>query len=148
MVAFPGCIIPSGERPVMASISEERRAKMVTSLSKAIGAEEAEVLSTALNLDGRLASRDELRTEIFAVREDMRSEFADVRSEMRSGFADVWAEFAAIRGERTSESAAVRSELSEMRKRFAAANRTLLFQLSAMQMSLFGLVIAGAKLLG
>ncbi len=136
----------------MASISEVQRAKMVTSLSKAIGAEEAEVLSTALNLDGQLASRDELRTEILAVREDMRSEFAAVRAEMRSEFADVRAEmrseFADVRHDMNAEFALVRRELSELRERFSSANRALLFQLLALQMTLFGLVIAGAKLLG
>jgi hypothetical protein len=136
----------------MASISEAQRAKMFTSLSKQIGTEEAEVLTTALNLDGQLATRDELRTEILAVREDMRSEFAAVRDEMRSEFAavrnEMRSEFAAVRDEMRSEFAAVRKEMAEMRERFASANRALLFQLLAMQMSLFGLVIAGAKLLG
>ena len=114
----------------MASISESQRAKLFTALASSIGTEEAEVLSSALNLDGQLASRDELRTEIFAVREDMRTEFAavraeiaDVRNEMRSGFSD-------------------------LRVQIASGNRALFFQLLTMQMSLFGLVIAAVKLLG
>jgi hypothetical protein len=125
----------------MASISEAQRAKMFLSLSNSIGVEEAETMSTALNLDGQLATRDELKTEILAVREDMRTDIDALRTELRTGLAEV-------RKDMASEFADVRKELADMRERFAAANRSLLFQLLAMQMSLFGLVIAGAKLLG
>ena len=107
----------------MASMSESQRAKLFTALARSIGTEEADVLGNALNLDGQLASRDELRTEIFAVREDMRTEFAAVRDEMRTGFADV-------------------------RVTIAAGNRALFVQLLTMQMTMFGLVIGGVKLLG
>ena len=107
----------------MASMSESQRAKLFTALARSIGTEEADVLGNASNLDGQLASRDELRTEIFAVREDMRTEFAAVRDEMRTGFADV-------------------------RVTIAAGNRALFFQLLTMQMTMFGLVIGGVKLLG
>jgi uncharacterized protein (DUF3084 family) len=143
----------------MASISEAQRAKMFTSLSKQIGTEEAETLTTALNLDGQLATRDELRTEILvvrdelrteilAVREDLRHELGVLRDEVRTGLDAVRLEMRTEFGAVQNELAAVRKEVGETRERFASANRALLFQLLAMQMSLFGLVIAGAKLLG
>jgi hypothetical protein len=55
----------------MAFINEIDRARMVVSLSKAIGNEEANVLASALNLDGQLASRDELRVMEMAIRNDI-----------------------------------------------------------------------------
>ena len=106
----------------MPSMSESQRAKLFTAFAVSIGTEEADLLGNALNLDGQLASRDELRTEIFAVREDMRTEFASVREELRTGF-------------------------SELRVTIAAGNRALLFQLLTMQMTMFGLVLAAVKLL-
>ena len=118
----------------MASMSESQRAKLFTALAISIGTEEADVLGNALNLDGQLASRDELRTEIFAVREDMRTEFAAVRDEMRTGLA-------AVRDE-------MRTGFADVRVTIAAGNRALFFQLLTMQMTMFGLVIGGVKLLG
>lgn len=132
----------------MASISEAQRARMFISLSKVIGVEEAETMSTALNLDGQLASRDELRTEILAVREDMRSDFDEVRAELRNGLSEVRKDLATGLAEVRKDIISLQKDIGETRERFASANRALLFQLLAMQMSLFGLIIAGAKLLG
>jgi hypothetical protein len=60
-----------GGQEVMTFINEIDRARMVVSLAKAIGNEEANVLTSALNLDGQLASRDELRVMEMAIRSDI-----------------------------------------------------------------------------
>jgi hypothetical protein len=70
----------------MASINEFERARMVTSLAEAIGKEEATVLVNALNLDGQLASRDELRVTEMAIRSDitdLRGEFFTLHDEVQ-----------------------------------------------------------------
>jgi hypothetical protein len=68
----------------MASISETDRAKMVTALVNAIGKEEANLLATSLNLDGQLASRDDLRVAEMAIRTDMQSMREELRNEIFS----------------------------------------------------------------
>jgi predicted nuclease with TOPRIM domain len=71
----------------MASISEPDRAKLFIALTNSLGNDEAQTLSSALNLDNQLATRDELRTEIMAVREDIRAldaKFAAVDSRLTS----------------------------------------------------------------
>jgi hypothetical protein len=131
----------------MASISESDRAKLFMALAKALGNDQAETMSTALNLDGQLASRDELRTEIFAVREDMRDEFAAVRMEMRDEFAAVRMEMREGFDRVDGETRSLHSEIADVREKIASGNRNLLFQLLAMQMTMFGLVVAAVKLL-
>ena len=74
-----------GRLAVMAFINEIDRARMVVSLSKAIGNEEANVLASALNLDGQLASRDELRVMEMAIRNDI----ADLRIGFRAELGSV-----------------------------------------------------------
>ncbi len=69
----------------MATIEELARAKMITAMALAIGEEEANVLATALNLDGQLASRYELQTGLLANREELRSGLQAVRDELRVG---------------------------------------------------------------
>ena len=68
----------------MAFINEIDRARMVVSLSKAIGNEEANVLASALNLDGQLASRDELRVMEMAIRNDIADLRVGFRAELGS----------------------------------------------------------------
>jgi hypothetical protein len=81
---------------VMASISEIERAKMITSLASAIGNEEANVLATALNLDGQLATRDELRVTEMGIRNAMQ----DLKDELK---ADFRSEIGSLRSEFTTE---------------------------------------------
>jgi hypothetical protein len=80
----------------MASISEIERAKMITSLASAIGNEEANVLATALNLDGQLATRDELRVTEMGIRNAMQ----DLKDELK---ADFRSEIGSLRSEFTTE---------------------------------------------
>ena len=124
----------------MKSISEAQRAKMFMALSGAIGVEEAEVLSTALNLDGQLATRDELVTSIMAVRE----EIAELKAETRSGFASMQTDMANMKAELRSEIGGLHTEMVE---KFSSSGRTLFFQLAGLQFTLFGFVMAGFKLL-
>ncbi len=88
----------------MASISEFERARMITSLAAAIGKEEANVLASALNLDGQLASRDELRVTEMAIRTDI----ADLRDNLRS-------EIASVRDDLRAEIGSVRDDVQELR---------------------------------
>ncbi len=93
---------------VMASISEIERAKMVTSLAGAIGKEEANVLATALNLDGQLATRDELRVMEMAIRSDMQ----DIKDELKDHFrSELKSEIGSLRTELKSEIGSLRTEL-------------------------------------
>ncbi len=88
----------------MASISEFERARMINALAGAIGKEEASVLASALNLDGQLASRDELRvtemairTDIADLRDNLRSEIATVRDDLRAEIGSVRDDVHALR---------------------------------------------------
>ena len=92
--SFPLVTTTNLWEPVMATITELARAKMITAMALAIGEEEANVLATALNLDGQLASRYELQTELLATREELRAvllgvslETQSLRDEMRAGLA-------------------------------------------------------------
>ncbi len=92
----------------MASISEIERAKMITSLAEAIGNEEANVLATALNLEGQLATRDELRVMEMAIRSDMQ----DLKDELKDHFrSELKSEIGLLRSELKSEIGSLRSEL-------------------------------------
>ena len=92
----------------MASISEIERAKMITSLASAIGNEEANVLATALNLEGQLATRDELRIMEMAIR----SEMQDLKDELKDHFrSELKSEIGSLRSELKSEIGSVRTEL-------------------------------------
>jgi hypothetical protein len=121
----------------VASITEIERAKMVTSLAAVIGKEEANVLATALNLDGQLATHEEvsvlsmelrssmrdlkdetravISSEVGALRSDMNAEFALVRSEMKAEFALVRAETDTLRSDMKAEFALVRAETDTLR---------------------------------
>lgn len=92
----------------MASISEIERAKMITSLAEAIGNEEANVLATALNLEGQLATRDELRVMEMAIRSDMQ----DLKDELKDHFrSELKSEIGSLRSELKTEIGSLRSEL-------------------------------------
>ena len=126
----------------MASITEIERAKMVTSLAAVIGKEEANVLATALNLDGQLATHEEvsvlsmelrssmrdlkdetravISSEVGALRSDMNAEFALVRSEMKAEFALVRAETGTLRSDMKAEFALVRAETGSLRSDMTA----------------------------
>jgi hypothetical protein len=108
-VAFRGlALVTQRKEALMASISEIERAKMVTSLAGAIGKEEANVLATALNLDGQLATRDELRVMEMALRSDMQ----DMKDELKDHFrSELKSEIGFLRSEFTSEIGSLRSEL-------------------------------------
>ena len=106
----------------MASISEFERARMITALAGAIGKEEANVLASALNLEGQLASRDELRvtemairTDIADLRDNLRSEIASVRDDLRVEIAsvrdDLRAEIGSVRHDLRAEIGSVRDDL-------------------------------------
>jgi hypothetical protein len=99
----------------MASISEIERAKMITSLASAIGNEEANVLATALNLDGQLATRDELRVTEMGIRnamQDLKDGLqADFRSEIGSLKDYTRSELGSLRSEMHSELGSLRSEM-------------------------------------
>ena len=148
----------------MASISEIERAKMITSLAAAIGNEEANVLATALNLDGQLATRDELRVLEMAIRSEMqdlkdelkadfRSEIGSFRTEMHSEVGSLKADFrsengsfrteiGSVRSDVTSEMGSLRSEvLTELHKQ----TRQLFVGLITVVATIFGLI---AGLLG
>lgn len=106
----------------MASISEFERARMITSLAGAIGKDEANVLASALNLDGQLASRDELRvtemairTDIADLRDNLRSEIASVRDDLRSEIASVRAEIGSVRDDLRAEIGSVRVDVQGLR---------------------------------
>jgi hypothetical protein len=107
----------------MASISEIERAKMVTSLAGAIGKEEANVLATALNLDGQLATRDELRVMEMAIRSDMqdlKDELKDhFRSELKSEIGslrtELKSEIGSLRSDMKTENGSLRSEIGSLR---------------------------------
>jgi hypothetical protein len=109
----------------------------VTSLAAVIGKEEANVLATALNLDGQLATHEEvsvlsmelrssmrdlkdetravISSEVGALRADMNAEFALVRSEMKAEFASVRAETGTLRSEMKAEFGLVRAETDTLR---------------------------------
>jgi hypothetical protein len=145
----------------MASISEIERAKMVTSLAGVIGKEEANVLATALNLDGQLATRDELRVMEMAIRSDMqdmkdelkdhfrselKSEIGSLRTELKSEIgslrSDMKSENGSLRSELKSEIGALRTEFTtEVRKQ----TRQLFVALITVVATIFGLI---AGLLG
>jgi chromosome segregation ATPase len=138
----------------MPSISEIDRARMITSLAGAIGPEEANVLATALNLDGQLATRDELRVMEMALRTDVAEARQDLsrridqntqqiqadikqavgtlRSELKaesgSEFALIHAEFGSVRAEFASvhaEFASVHAELASVHGELAAIRTDL-----------------------
>jgi uncharacterized protein involved in exopolysaccharide biosynthesis len=135
----------------MPSISEIDRARMITSLATAIGAEEANVLATALNLDGQLATRDELRVMEMALRTDLadarqdlgrridenstqiqslKSEIGALRTEfqtdLKTEIGSLRSEVGDLRSEMQGEFAAVRAELrSEMQGEFASVRAEL-----------------------
>ena len=157
--------------PVVASITEIERAKMVTSLAAVIAKEEANVLATALNLDGQLATHEEvsvlsmelrssirdlkdenramISSEVGALRSDMNAEFALVRSEMKAEFALVRAETDTLRTETRAEFALVRSEIGLLRTEFTSEvrkqTRQLFVALLTVVATIFGLM---AGLLG
>jgi hypothetical protein len=111
---------------VVASITEIERAKMVTSLAAVIGKEEANVLTTALNLDGQLATHEEVQVLSMELRNSMRdlkdenrlvisSEVGALRTEMKAEFALVRAETGTLRSDMNAEFASVRAETSTLR---------------------------------
>ena len=110
----------------MASISEFERARMITALAGAIGKEEANVLASALNLEGQLASRDELRvtemairTDIADLRDNLRSEIASVRDDLRAEIGsvrdDLRAEIGSVRDDLRAEIGSVRDDVHALR---------------------------------
>ncbi len=110
----------------MASISEFERARMITALAGAIGKEEANVLASALNLEGQLASRDELRvtemairTDIADLRDNLRSEIASVRDDLRVEIGsvrdDLRAEIGSVRDDLRAEIGSVRDDVHALR---------------------------------
>ena len=76
------------------------------------------MLTTALNLDDQLATKADLR--------DLKDEFHDLKIELRTSIV------------------ALEMKVTEQ---ITTLQRPLLFQLLTMQLTLFGLVIAGVKLL-
>jgi hypothetical protein len=111
----------------MASINEFERARMITALAGAIGNEEANVLASALNLEGQLASRDELRvteisirTDIAELRDNLRGEIATVREDLRSEIGsvreDLRAEIGSVREDLRGEIGGLRSEIGSVRE--------------------------------
>jgi hypothetical protein len=134
---------------------------MVTSLAGVIGKEEANVLATALNLDGQLATRDELRVMEMAIRSDMqdmkdelkdhfrselKSEIGSLRTELKSEIgslrSDMKSENGSLRSELKSEIGALRTEFTtEVRKQ----TRQLFVALITVVATIFGLI---AGLLG
>ena len=76
------------------------------------------MLRTALNLDDQLATKADLR--------DLKDEFHDLKIELRTSIV------------------ALEMKVTEQ---ITTLQRPLLFQLLTMQLTLFGLVIAGVKLL-
>jgi hypothetical protein len=141
----------------MASISEIERAKMVTSLAAAIGKEEANVLATALNLEGQLATRDELRVMEMAIRSDMqdlKDELKDhFRSELKSEIGslrtELKSEIGSLRTEMKTENASLKSEIGALRTEFTTEvrkqTRQLFVALITVVATIFGLL---AGLLG
>ena len=102
----------------MRTISDEQRSALFIALSKSIGISEAEVLTTVLNLDDHLATKADLR--------DLKDEFLNLKTELRTSIVSL--------------------EI-KVTEQIATLQRSLLFQLLTMQLTLFGLVIAGVKLL-
>jgi hypothetical protein len=111
---------------VVASITEIERAKMVTSLAAVIGKEEANVLATALNLDGQLATHEEVHVLSMELRNSMRdlkdenrlvisSEVGALRTEMKAEFASVRAETSTLRSDMNAEFALLRAETGTLR---------------------------------
>jgi hypothetical protein len=112
-----------------ASISEPDRAKLFIALTSSLGESEAQTLSSALNIDNQLATRDELRTEIMSVREAMREfehrvELNLVRLESR-----------------------IDTRFTTFEAKLNSTTRTLVFQLLGLQLSASGLFVAIAKFL-
>jgi hypothetical protein len=110
----------------VASITEIERAKVVTSLAAVIGKEEANVLATALNLDGQLATHEEVSVLSMELRSSMRdlkdetralisSEVGALRSEMKAEFALVRAETGTLRSDMNAEFALVRADTDTLR---------------------------------
>jgi plasmid stabilization system protein ParE len=95
----------------MASISEFERARMITALAGAIGKEEANVLASALNLEGQLASRDELRVTEMAIRTDIADLRDNLRSELASVRDDLRVEIGSVRDDLRTEIGSVRDDL-------------------------------------
>jgi hypothetical protein len=172
LLSVCGALSPSGGLgAVVASITEIERAKMVTTLAAVIGKEEANVLATALNLDGQLATHEEVQalsmelrnsmrdlkdetramisSEVGALRLDVNVEFALVRSEMKAEFALVRAETDTLRTETRAEFALVRSEIGLLRTEFTSEvrkqTRQLFVALLTVVATIFGLM---AGLLG
>ena len=76
----------------MAQITELERAKMITAVAAAIGEDEANVLATALNLNGELATREDLqafKTSTNLAFGALRTEMAAFRSDFDSSRIDV-----------------------------------------------------------
>jgi hypothetical protein len=133
----------------MASISEIERAKMITSLASAIGNEEANVLATALNLDGQLATRDELRVTEMGIRnamQDLKDGLqADFRSEIGSLKDYTRSELGSLRSEMHSEIGSLRTEFTtEVRKQ----TRQLFVGLITVVATIFGLMAGLLSLSG
>ena len=99
----------------MASINEFERARMVTALAGAIGKEEANVLAGALNLEGQLASRDELRVTEMAIRTDIADLRDNLRSEIASVRDDLRTEIGSVRDDLRAEIGSVRAEIGSVR---------------------------------
>jgi chromosome segregation ATPase len=128
----------------MASISEPDRAKLFIALSNTLGKDEAQTLSSALNLDNQLATRDELRTEVMSVREDVREfehrtdarftkvdqRFDQLDSKMDSRFASVDVRFVELESKMDVRFAELESKMdvrfaeleSKMDSRFASVD--------------------------
>jgi hypothetical protein len=120
----------------MASINEFERARMIAALAGAIGKEEANVLASALNLEGQLASRDELRvteisirTDIAELRDNLRSEIASVREDLRSEIGsvreDLRAEIGSVREDLRGEISGLRAEIGGLRSEIGSVREDL-----------------------
>ena len=91
----------------MATITELARAKMITAMALTIGEEEANVLATALNLDGQLASHSELQAGLQAAS----LETLNLRDEMRAGFLSASRENEELRRDLEASIAGLRSDV-------------------------------------
>jgi hypothetical protein len=105
--SFPLVTTTNLWEPVMATITELARAKMITAMALAIGEERANVLATALNLDGQLASRSELQAGLQAAS----LETLTLRDEMRAGFLSASRENEELRRDMEASIAGLRSDV-------------------------------------
>ena len=104
-------------------------------------------MSTALNLDGQLATRDELRTEIMSVREEIREGFAGVDRRFADADQRMTTGFAAADQRMTTGFADAARGLADLEVKLGATTRSLFFQMLGLQLSAAAIVFAFLKLL-